>query len=397
MKYALLIFLFLTQSVHASRGGTEVGNGGDNFPAYHDTAWFLGENRVIRACLSRSSSFPLSSSEIRAAIQGAFGKWIEYIKAKGVYDLGYLYEAEEGDPTTSTLNFAEKLQVRSRCRGDEDLVFHLGTVDDSIKKARRKFADPVSFALHENFDLKNGWSRGFIWFNNEGIDGRDWRTPALFETILLHELGHVFGVGHVPDTVMAENIVSETAQRLKGNGLYGYRKETLNTIDTIRQLYACLNCDEKFYDYSNSKTQSELSGRMIRGPITCDLHFNNRFDWDFELVCQDALGSLWSIVNNFEHSPVSAAIPIFKRSKLRGEEVITESVEALNGQIIYGKLVTVGGEVYNVVLERNINDNSSGLNINLLHKGKVLPLFQAMDQHLAPELSNCARALEGPG
>lgn len=368
----MLLIYFWMAAVWAGPkfGGVDIGNGGDNLPPYHDTAWFLGENRLIHACIQRDHGFALSEAEAARAIQASFAQWISYIKSKGVYNRGFEFEAEEGDPTTAVLRFAENLELRSRCQGDEDLIFYLGTSNAKIRRAAKGYVDPSSFVLREKLDLKQGWSQGLIWVRNEGLGGWDWRTPKLFETVMLHEFGHLFGVGHVPDTVMSEVFLAETYARIEGEELYKYRKETLNVIDTVRELYACLNCDGTF-----------IAQQGKSDPLTCHQVFSDRFNWDFTLHCRDSQGVVWTIVpsRDQDHVPVSSAIQIFKRAQLIGENLVKESVEALNGQIVYGTLTTAQGETHSVVMERNLNANSPALKINLVGGGRAIPLFDCED------------------
>lgn len=380
----LLMLLFASQFSWARIGGTEVGNGGDSFPPFHDTAWFLG-SRPVKACVVRAVDFPLDETAVRASITSAFSRWVRYLNFKGVYDIGYLYPPEGDTPRSASLRLSENLQLNPVCMGDEDLTFYFGAETPEISENRKVFEDPVSFVQRAPYDIDAGWSRGYVWVGRDGIGEFDWRTPQLLDGTLLHEMGHIFGVGHVPGTIMSEKFVEETLKRARNQDW-----SNSNRIDHFRELYACLNCDEIITsDYSGA-----LPGEPERqGSMTCDLRFADRFNWEFTIDCRNAEDRhLFTIESTDSPRFASSEIEIFKRNMNVAGELVSESVFALNGQFAYGRLTAADGRRFNVTVERSLNGLSARTVVNLLHDGEIRVLF---DNAYQPRPEPCARMAVG--
>jgi hypothetical protein len=75
MKILLLFLISLT--AHA-RGGVDIGDGADQHSESSATAWFLGRDKTIQACIELSKDFGVSKVAAKETIQNAFGQWFRY-------------------------------------------------------------------------------------------------------------------------------------------------------------------------------------------------------------------------------------------------------------------------------------------------------------------------------
>lgn len=210
-------------------GGTEVGPGGDLVRREDSSAWFVSATRPIRYCLLRAESFGVDDRALRALVEEELGAWRAYLSRKKI------------SFSRPDLRLALVPQFHGACDGSEDLRFYFGVEDDAVRDAKKFFVNPVAFPVRQSFEpgIDGAWSRGFVWIagQRETFPARsfpDWTKPGALGAILRHELGHVLGVGHVPGTVMAENIFDY---------LTALPPAKLAGIDLFNELYRCEECD----------------------------------------------------------------------------------------------------------------------------------------------------------
>jgi hypothetical protein len=280
-KFAFVSLLF-TQFVFAGNGA---GGGTDSHAETH--AWFLGPDNTIRSCLKISPQFGVSEAEARQEIKAAYETWSKYLIDKNL-------RSKFGDfPVMAT-----KISIASSCTGDEDLIFYLGTEDVQVKKAKQHYVNPYGFAERISFDWKKGWSKGFIWIAASGSvshKGPNWKLPFRLRGILLHELGHTFGNGHVEGTIMREmsDFFSEIIEFPSS-----YSEFVLTHIDHRRELYVCVECsyqlkaDTSLMDTFHRATGVPYTGqveeildmKMVDGRLVGTVTYqDNHGRWIFDL------------------------------------------------------------------------------------------------------------------
>ena len=113
------------------------------------------------------------------------------------------------------------------------MVFFLGRLTPEIRLTQLDRASPaVAFAALGKVDDQTGRGKGFIWLapdsgpdRYQGPTGLEkfWGPDAHVQDVLLHELGHVFGLPHLKaPSVMSEDF---PAQVVASNSLRGLIKE----------------------------------------------------------------------------------------------------------------------------------------------------------------------------
>lgn len=177
-----------------------VGNGSENPPPESGGAWFLGP-RAVRYCVVVGQGFGLTSQEALRAAENAFSAWREYL----------------GRPERrARLNGAPLLlnsHALATCDGSEDLTFYFEGDEPLLRRPPANLESPVGYAVRTRYSMETGWGKGYIWIGRPFLitpSFPDWkRSPLTLHAELLHELGHVLGCGHVPDTIMDRFLVSQ--------------------------------------------------------------------------------------------------------------------------------------------------------------------------------------------
>ncbi|MCX6126528.1 MAG: hypothetical protein NTV34_17475 [Proteobacteria bacterium] len=86
---------------------------------------------------------------------------------------------------------------------------------------RKQYQNPAAYARLQNYDARKGWGKGLIWlhdgdpFQYINGDGKftnlNFQKAGVVETLIMHEVGHVFGNGHISGTIMDEDLLNAIA------------------------------------------------------------------------------------------------------------------------------------------------------------------------------------------
>lgn len=195
----------VVQVAHARRG--EVSGGADSYtvaPAYFRSS---DPNQKITLCYELSPKFGVPAGEIEADLRSAFSEWAAYIEAK---DLHYAV-------WTGSAGIVGKLgEVRSSCKGNEDLRVYFGVEHPDVTKFRPRFLNPYAFSAITESSADGLWNKGLLWVAGPGVVDSNKGIPTwnknstipygALKYVLIHEIGHIFGNGHVDWTVMTSRI-----------------------------------------------------------------------------------------------------------------------------------------------------------------------------------------------
>ncbi|RZA03388.1 MAG: hypothetical protein EOP11_16110 [Proteobacteria bacterium] len=229
MKHLILTGLMLLSLPITSFAGHSVNNGVDLSLRTDHALWFAYAKRPIKACLEVADDFGVDAATAETKITQAFVIWDRYFDAKRV--------RQEMKP--QGLGFSMNLQLARGCRGDEDLSFYLGVNTPQVEKASDEFTNPLGFARRTAYDEKALWGKGLIWVAPPAAfakDKLDWSQDDRLLGILLHEIGHAYGCGHVAGTIMRENLSDDLLDARIG------KFRTFGQVDSGRQLILCPQC-----------------------------------------------------------------------------------------------------------------------------------------------------------
>lgn len=192
-----------------SRGGVIEGNGGEYITTERNP-WFLGG--PVKYCIKQDpATFSLSSDQARTAIAKVFQTWNSILKPM------YRWNQMEA-PLLLAAKGVLWLAIDFNevdCSQAHELEFQLGTFDKSIETALSYRAkDILALSLRDQYSDQTGRSKGRIWIapdkGDRAYKGPNpgagfWGMKQNFHNVLMHELGHVFGIPHLEFGFMAAN------------------------------------------------------------------------------------------------------------------------------------------------------------------------------------------------
>ncbi len=214
-------------SAHAKGKGGGVSGGAD----FHirTAAWFTtaDSKRVVRACFEVAPGFGFPNDRLLGFVQEAFDKWVAY------YNRVSPVMPEASAETRKLIRehspfywhrIATRLEIHAKCTGQEDLAFYFGTENELTRERAKKYIAPLGFSeLRKPLGLnerQDAWSPGFIWIAppksvqpKESVPTWTNYDGVPLRSLLLHEIGHVFGNDHVLHTIMDPDLASEIAQK----------------------------------------------------------------------------------------------------------------------------------------------------------------------------------------
>lgn len=194
MKISLLLISFVLLATQAL-AVSSVGNGA-GVTLTEKNPWFVGEKAVSYCIEMTPTPVTISVEEARREVRNAIDDWVATLKFLKPQHIGSEPLSFSLLRENMSLNFVE-----SECSNDTDLRFLLAKDNAPVREALKHTEGPLNgFAFREAYDPKTGRAKGFIWISKSKIaptvmdDGTS--TTNGFFNIVLHELGHVFGVQH---------------------------------------------------------------------------------------------------------------------------------------------------------------------------------------------------------
>lgn len=343
-------------SRQAELQGAESSGGTDNLNPAHGAAWFLGAHNTIKYCYSVAEGFGVDGLDLEQSIEAAFRKWGDYIIKKQV--------------SWGGVTFATKLKLQ-RCDGTEDLKFYFGTQDNKTRVAVKALGYPVAFAAMTSFDFHRNWGKGYVWISAHGSLGNgypDWKLADSRDSVLLHEIGHIFGCGHVNGTVMSFDLAGVLSQ---GRGI--------TSIDYSRELSHCTDCrttyaaaprigsievvEKGFGENYLPQAFERLIGQPPSGQVTATFTAEKT---ELDLTLGDSFGShTFRIERTQLLSSMKDSVLLFKSS--RG------LVRLFTGYTFLGILQDVFGNATQVTYSLNMNE--AAVSIEALTPSGLQTLF----------------------
>lgn len=173
--------------------------------------WYLDNVKEVRYCVALDeANFSARRMDVERAIEEAIKYWKEEFKT-AVNPL----HREPSTGKTFRVNVATQDFVKEECQASTELRFQFGVLDRVQLEYLRDPRNYVGIAVRTEYDAVNLKGKGFIYispdkgpwrFNLDDAEPTPWSNFHTLYGVLIHEVGHVFGVAHTHDsTLMSAN------------------------------------------------------------------------------------------------------------------------------------------------------------------------------------------------
>jgi hypothetical protein len=181
-------------------------SGGGVIVGTSENPWFVGKNS-FSYCVQRDPTFSVSEKDLVPAIEKVIDLWSETLQKFQPKNTDS--PLLDGKKKGLTLVFRRS----AACSPDVDLTFLFGVINKDVKHVLGNYGSAfVSFVNRTSYSEETGWSKGFLWVApdlgpNAIKETRTpvWNNPAVLHNVLLHEMGHVFGLQHQVQGFMGEH------------------------------------------------------------------------------------------------------------------------------------------------------------------------------------------------
>ena len=183
-KSATVLCAFLFSFV-GTAGWAGTSTNGTGLAREQNNVWFLGP-QAIEYCVDVAAGFNFGRETGKRLVRGAIDGWKSFF-AKYQLDQMSFPELVDGRRVGLSLDFVEV----ERCENPrEQLRFLFGVIDAEVREALEQEEGAVALASRKTFNHKSLRNGGFVYVRSAGLP-----EPEV-KHLLLHELGHVFGMEH---------------------------------------------------------------------------------------------------------------------------------------------------------------------------------------------------------
>lgn len=324
MKAVLLALVTLLVS-SSSYADARVGNGGE-FITHERNPWFIGEEPVSY-CLKIDANFSLAEEEVYRLTTSALSEWSDTLNSLNPEKLPKRFGTLVGKTLSTQFRY-------EFCNADTELTFYFGEIDQRVQKQMISYSDYlVGFAHRDEFDPKTARGKGFVWIApDQGPlkyrgpawrESRFWQPEPINQTnplklVLLHELGHVFGLRHTDrQDVMHYKIpqgVVSTPQYFSYVDLKHY------TVDNWRIANEKM-CSKMTGADDIVREFMELPGSSDTESLELCLQFKNSGTLEFlnyELTIRDRVAGFEYVANGDSYYPPQSNDPMYMAPLISG-------------------------------------------------------------------------------
>lgn len=272
----------------STMGGDDDGGGwfggGGSFNRTQDNIWFLGK-APVKYCYLRASDFPISDQEIEELILDSFKEWRTFFNKYEMASKSLRVPRRKNFVLHGGSSNMMSIEFESvgKCQTSEDdgkvgemLHFNFG-VTNKIINGYKFFSteSALGVAIRPKFDHKSYRNGGYVWLEKVSNDKKR------IKHLLLHELGHVFGMKHNSVFVMNEDIAYEIKNetdldssyfgQIESPGwIYRFRNNDEITLTSLKGIKRKINNNNP----RNGGRNRERNRRRNRGQV-CE-----KFDYD---------------------------------------------------------------------------------------------------------------------
>ena len=193
MMRTALILALLTTSLPARAGGSSA-HGGD-LDRDQDNVWFLGDEPV-EYCILRKDDYPLTLAQLEASAGQALDQWRAFFAKYGL-DKRSFQGLADGSSRGLALTFH---RVDACTHPESQLQLAFDVRNELVEDHRPDDDSSLGVAVRGAYDHRTYRTGGVVWIARFTDD------PVKLQHLLLHELGHVFGMAHNTVWVMDDTV-----------------------------------------------------------------------------------------------------------------------------------------------------------------------------------------------
>jgi hypothetical protein len=190
------------------------GNGGD-FNNESDNIWFVGE-KAVRYCILSDENYPLNKSQLQVLVKETIDEW------KTFFTRYKLQNSSVNGAGESGLQFPDRVERKLSLEFNEfscdisdiektpkESIHFLFGVSNKILSTYKNLATEhaLGIALRQKYNHKTYRNGGLVWLGNFSPERNK------IKHLLLHEMGHVFGMKHNSVFVMDEHVADQVQNK----------------------------------------------------------------------------------------------------------------------------------------------------------------------------------------
>ena len=192
-------------------------SGGGTILRNANNPWFLENTKHVSYCIkSDGSGFSNLPTSLPEVVEKAIEYWKVQMSDVAAKTNGYQISKDSSVPFVTIEIATQKFDYNSKCGGDEDITFQFGVLDQKHKQFFNSSSRVIGAAVRTDYDEVNLRGKGFVFiasdsgplqYKGEHLRARAWhegKGGLLFRAVV-HELGHVFGLSHGGEGIMAES------------------------------------------------------------------------------------------------------------------------------------------------------------------------------------------------
>jgi len=214
-----IVQLLIGSTIVFSAAQTQAGwsSGGGELIRDKNNPWFIQNTKTVKYCIQiDEKNFGQTREQVSTRVRNAFEFWKKQLR-----DLDYM-SFTEPKIDLGTQDFQE-----IKCSKEADIQFQFGVLTTEQKQRIGDTSDIIGLTVRTDYDRVYLKGKGFIYFapqsgplkpTSKDVAQNMWSsgTGAAIYQLIIHELGHVFGIQHTNDIyLMREDFAEELVSRKK--------------------------------------------------------------------------------------------------------------------------------------------------------------------------------------
>lgn len=303
LAFGIVLLMFsIFEPFNSNAFGGADSSGGGELTEDRMNPWFVENTKDVYYCIDADSAFVQDPDGLSTLIERAFNFW------KRQFELNQ-------DTVSSIRMGQQNLHRQATCDNKTDIAFQFGKTTEAQRKFLPKPRDFIGVAVRTEYNSKTLRGRGFIYispdkgplrFTGEGLLLDPWSRDGGVRLyyLLIHELGHVFGLPHMG---LGESVL--------GTGFAEYLVHANNIHHRSKDLSFDRPMDAIAFDYERERIQcgysrwDERSGLAFLGVTEDCIKIKANRRAEFELYQASSQSGPWELVGSMARHTFYSSSP----------------------------------------------------------------------------------------